>query len=78
MNNTGSPITVNYSGFGTAANGMDYTTLTGSVVIAAGAQTATIDVTPVNDALLESAETVVVTLTGTSNPSVTAGAPWRR
>ena len=39
--NTGSTLTVNYSISGTATNGADYTSLSGSVTIAAGSATAT-------------------------------------
>ena len=72
INNTGTPITVNYSVSGTAtAGGTDYTSLSGSVQIAAGAQTATIDVSGiVDDVVVEGNETVIVTLTGTSDASV--------
>lgn len=47
---------------GTASPGSDYTALTGSVIISAGSNTAVITVTPIDDALIEGAETVVVTL----------------
>ena len=57
---------------GTAADGSDYTALTGTVDIAVGQSTATIDVDVLDDALLESSETVIVTLSGTNNGSVTA------
>ena len=72
INNTGTPITVNYSVSGTAtAGGTDYTSLSGSVQIAAGAQTATIDVSGiVDDLVVEGNETVIVTLTGTSDAAV--------
>ena len=56
------PLTVRYTVAGTATAGSDYTTLTGSVIIPAGSNSAVITVTPVNDALIEAAETVVVTL----------------
>ncbi len=52
--------------------GNDYVTLSGTVTIPAGQTTATIDVTVLNDAFIEPAETVIVTLTGitTGNPAV--------
>jgi predicted double-glycine peptidase len=62
---------VNYAISGTATNGTDYTLLSGSVTVAAGTTTATIDVTVSDDALVESAETVILQLTGTDNPSIT-------
>ena len=57
---------VTYTITGTAANGSDYTTLTGSVTIAAGQTTADINVLVLNDALVEATESVIVTLTGLS------------
>lgn len=68
VNQTGAPITVNYSVAGTAVAGTDYTTLAGSVSIANGQQTAAIDVVPLLTSLTD--KTVEVTLTGTSNASV--------
>jgi hypothetical protein len=62
---------VSYAISGTATNGTDYALLNGSVTITAGATTALINVTVSDDALVESAETVILQLTGTSNPSIT-------
>ena len=59
---TSKPLVVNYSVSGTAANGADYASLSGSRTIPAGASKATINVTPVNDKLYEGDETVVLTL----------------
>ncbi|MDJ0892828.1 MAG: Calx-beta domain-containing protein [Gammaproteobacteria bacterium] len=68
-NSTGGPVTVNYNVTGTATAGADYTALSGSVTVADGLQTATIDVAGIaDDGLFEANETVVVTLTGTSFP----------
>src|SRR5206468_7343427 len=47
---------------GTAAAGDDYATLSGSVVIPAGATSAPVTVTPADDSAVESDETVVLTL----------------
>jgi hypothetical protein len=70
VNNTGAAITVNYAVSGTAGAG-DYTALTGSVLIANGASSATINVAGiVDDLLLEGAETVTVTLLNTGTPGV--------
>ncbi len=55
-------LTVNYLVSGSAANGADYASLSGSVVIAAGAASATVVVTPVDDAVDEANETVILTL----------------
>ena len=60
---TASPLTVTYLISGTAANGDDYVTLSGSVTIAANAASADVDVTPlVNVDAAEVSETVIVTL----------------
>ncbi len=70
---TGSSLTVNYTVGGSATNGVDYQTLTGSVVIAAGQSSATITVTPIDDTAVEGNETVVVALS--ANASYTVGSP---
>lgn len=62
VNATGSPVTVNYSLGGTATNTDDYDTLSGSVDIADGDQTATVTIDPVDDSLVEGSETVTLTL----------------
>jgi subtilisin family serine protease/subtilisin-like proprotein convertase family protein len=64
--NTGTALTVNYSLAGTATNGSDYNNLTGSVVIPVGSTTATINITPIDDTLVEGNETVVVNLSSDS------------
>lgn len=69
---TAGALTVNYLLSGTAENGVDYVTLPGSVTIPIGASTATIAVTPIDDAVLDPAETVILTLTG--NPAYQTGA----
>ncbi|RYD37906.1 MAG: PKD domain-containing protein, partial [Verrucomicrobiaceae bacterium] len=56
------PLTVNYSLSGTAVSGVDYTGLAGSVVIPAGAASQDAILTPMQDALPEGAETVVLAL----------------
>ena len=60
---TASPLSVNVNITGTATAGTDYDALATPVVIPAGAVSAPIVVTPIDDALTESAETVVVTIT---------------
>ncbi|MEE9395756.1 MAG: tandem-95 repeat protein, partial [Methylococcales bacterium] len=69
VNHTGSAVTVNYTVTGTATNGgTDYTSLSGSVSIADGQQTATIDVAGIiDDALVEGNETVIVRLDTTDS-----------
>ncbi|MEJ1222657.1 Calx-beta domain-containing protein [Sediminicola sp. 1XM1-17] len=61
-NATGSPIVVNYSIGGSAGNTADYATIGTSVSIANGASTGTVTITPVDDALVEGNETVILTL----------------
>jgi hypothetical protein len=55
-------VTVNYRITGTALNGVDYAALSGAVTIAAGAASAGVLVTPVNDSEYEGRETVVLSL----------------
>jgi hypothetical protein len=59
---TTTSLTVSYTVSGTATAGSDYVSLPGTVTIAAGASSATIAVTPIDDTLAESTETVVVFL----------------
>jgi hypothetical protein len=60
---TGAALTVYYTVGGTAANGADYSNLTGSVTIPVGATNAVITVTPLTDTeYFETNETVTVSL----------------
>ncbi|MBD2692079.1 SBBP repeat-containing protein [Anabaena catenula] len=68
---TASALTVNYTVAGTATKGTDYNNLTGSVVFAAGASTAFININPINDALVETNETVILNLS--ANNAYTLG-----
>jgi predicted outer membrane repeat protein len=70
VNDTGSVITINYSISGTATNGTDYTAISGTVDVANGQQTATIDVTPIDDVSVEADETVELTLISISRASI--------
>ena len=63
-------ISVNYRVEGTAENGIDYENLDGVVIIPAGETEAEIPLSPVDDALVEGEETVIVTLTDGENYSV--------
>lgn len=56
------PMTVNYTVGGSAANGTDYNTVVGSVTIPANSASATVRVTPKDDTVRENPETVVLTL----------------
>jgi hypothetical protein len=64
-------LQVHYSVFGSASAGIDYQTLPGSVVIAAGATSAIVPVNPFDDLASEGVETVLVTLTSSSSYIVT-------
>ena len=55
-------LTVNYTMSGTATNGVDYTSLLGSVTIPAGQPGADVLITPTNDTSFEGTETVILTL----------------
>jgi hypothetical protein len=67
-------LTVYYTIGGSATNGTDYIALPGSVTIPAGASSAPISVTPLNDTVCESDETV--TLGISANPAYTVGSPY--
>ena len=65
---------VNFGVSGTATSGTDFTALSGTVTILAGATTATISVPVIDDSLVEGDETVIVTLTGVSgDPQISLG-----
>src|SRR5205823_5356773 len=67
------PLTVSYATAGTATSGTDYIALSGSVTIPAGSSSAAIAVTPVDDALVEPNESIIVTVT--SDSAYVIGAP---
>ncbi|MBL9134820.1 MAG: S8 family serine peptidase [Verrucomicrobiales bacterium] len=69
---TGS-LTVNFTVGGTATSGSDYTSLGTSIVIPAGSTAATNTVSPIDDVLVESTETVIVTIA--ANAAYTVGSP---
>lgn len=62
------PTRINYTIGGTAVNGTDYVTLTGTVMLPAGQNSVSVPVTVIDDALLETTETVVVTATDATGP----------
>jgi hypothetical protein len=66
-------LTVHYIVGGTATSGSDYTALAGSVTIPAGAASASIAVTPIDDLSVENPETVIATLS--ANAGYTIGTP---
>ncbi len=61
---------ISYTLSGSATNGGDFSALTGTVTIPAGSTTATIDLSVLDDALVEGPEEITVTLT-----SITSGDP---
>ena len=63
-------LTLAYTVGGTATAGSDYTALSGTVTVLAGATTATIPLTVIDDSAHESDETVVLTLVGSSGYGV--------
>lgn len=65
-----SPISVDYTIGGTAANGTDYATIASPLVIPAGNTTGTITVNPTADATIEADETVTLTLAAGSGYTV--------
>jgi hypothetical protein len=65
------PLTVNYSIGGTAAAGVDYAALSGSIVIPAGALAADIIISPLGDTLPANSETVTLSLLASSNYTIT-------
>ena len=67
------PITVNYSVSGGAAAGSDYTALSGSVTLPLGVNAATVAVTPLADAAVESTEAVILSIGASA--SYSAGSP---
>ncbi len=60
------PLTVNYSVTGTATAGADYAPLSGSVTIAAGASSADVNITALDNSNVEPLENVTLTLSDSS------------
>ena len=69
-NASSTDTTISYSVGGDAVEGTDFANLSGSVTILAGQTSATIDIAVLDDSILESTESVTVTL-----DDVTAGDP---
>lgn len=67
--NLNQTLDVDYTISGSATNGADYETLSGTVSFAAGSKTATVLVTPKDDTTTEGAETLKVTLAPSSTDS---------
>ena len=71
---TSSSLTVNYTIAGSATNGSDYNTIGSSITIPAGAASATVTITPKDDAIVEGAENVTLTLKSSSSYALGASA----
>ena len=69
-NPSDSPTVIAYSVTGSATSGADFAALTGTITIATGATSGTIDLTVIDDSLVEGIEDVTITLT-----SITSGDP---
>lgn len=71
-----SPVTVNFTVTGTATSGTDYTSIGTSIMFPANTNSVTIPVSVLPDAIVETNETVIVTLTSISpaNPSISIDA----
>ena len=69
---TAASLTVSYNVSGSALNGSDYARLGGAITIPAGRTSVTFTVNPVDDALAEGAENVVLTLAARANYSIDA------
>jgi hypothetical protein len=59
---TTAALTVNYTMGGSAINGIDYTSVSGTATIPAGASGVALNIAPINDTLAEGTETIVLTL----------------
>lgn len=70
-----SPTTVNFTVSGTAINGTDYEKIGNTVVIPANSTTAKIDITILEDTIVEDTETIIITLKSTNNDHVTIASP---
>lgn len=64
------PLTVYYTVSGTAQNGTDYQTLSGSVTIPDSATSATVSVIPIDDSIVEGDETIVLTISPNANYTI--------
>ena len=59
---TGSPLAVSYSVSGSAGNGVDYSSLNGTLIIPANAASAVLTINPIDDPTFEGEENVTITL----------------
>lgn len=63
-------LLVNFSLTGTAVNGLDYTTIASPISLPANTSSVIVDVTVIDDAVIETAETVILTLLSGTGYSV--------
>ena len=70
---TNTPLQVFFTITGSASNGVDYVALSNSFIIPAGVLTAKLPITPLDDLLVEGAETLTLTLQ--TNAAYTLGTP---
>ena len=71
---SGNDVSVNYSVTGgTATSSSDFIALSGTIVIPAGSLTQTISFQPIDDAMIESPETVEITLASPVNGTLSVG-----
>lgn len=70
VGSTAADLTVYYTMSGTATNGVDYSTLSGTAVIPALASSVNVTLSPLEDALAELSETVILSPAANSNYSV--------
>ena len=73
---TASPLAVRYTIGGTATPGVDYATLSGTLVIPAGQSSAKITVTPVDDAISDPDESIIITLNPNAAYTITGLQAW--
>jgi hypothetical protein len=59
-------LIVNFTVAGTSTVGSDYNSIPGSVTLGVGATSATVTITPINDTIVESTESVVLTISTSS------------
>ncbi|MEZ0607220.1 cellulose binding domain-containing protein [Fibrella sp. WM1] len=70
---TDADLTVNYTIGGTATNGTDYTpALSGVVVIPAGQSSVSLTLTPVDDAIIDANETIILTVAANAAYSISS------
>ncbi len=67
-----STIDIGYTVTGSATNGTDYTTISGTTTMASGTTTASLAIDVIDDLLIEGQENILFTVTGTNIPYIVA------